>query len=139
MLTRALIGAFAGAVAGAAGYLGWSWVIPEGCPELGGRICDKWFNIAMLFLPVCWAVVAGLVLAGLLRLFALPRAWSASGLGCAFWPIVWVAGAVVDIATMQLVVSAVPVVAFALAAALTGRSRAAGHGRLTGEGAVEGS
>ncbi|RDI31164.1 hypothetical protein [Lentzea flaviverrucosa] len=139
MLTRALIGAFAGAVAGIAGHLGWSWVIPAECPELGGRICDKWYSVAMFFLPVCWAVVAGLVLAAVLALFALPRAWSASGLGCTFWPVLWVAGAVVDVANMQLVVSAVPVVAFALAAALTGRSRAAGDGLRTGEGAVEGS
>jgi hypothetical protein len=122
VLTRALIGASAGAVAGVAGYLGWWWAIPAECPEMGSRICDKWFNVAMLFLPVCWAVVAGLVLAGVLKLFALPRAWSASGLGCTFWPVLWVAGAMVDVASMQLVVSAVPVVAFALAGAVTSRS-----------------
>ncbi|WP_394614100.1 hypothetical protein JNUCC0626_30030 [Lentzea sp. JNUCC 0626] len=117
--SRTLIGALAGAFAGVAGYLCWWWVLPEACVGAVGRTCDRWSLSGLLFLPALWAVVGGLVHRWVLRLLKLPRTALVPSLGCALWPVIWLAGGYAGLWSHgEVAVIFVPVVAFSLAAAV---------------------
>ncbi|MEU3648980.1 hypothetical protein AB0E59_36785 [Lentzea sp. NPDC034063] len=110
-----------GAVAGIAGYLTWWWVLPPQCVDAVGRTCDRWSLSGLLVLPVCWAAVASPAHYWTLTLLRLPRAWRATWLGCMFWPVVWIVGLHVGWTRDEVSMIFVPVVAFAVAGAATGR------------------
>ncbi|MFJ5987193.1 hypothetical protein [Lentzea sp. NPDC092896] len=110
-----------GAVAGIAGYLSWWWVLPHQCVDAVGRTCDRWSLSGLLVLPVCWAAVASPAHYWTLTLLRLPRAWRATWLGCMFWPVVWIVGLYVGWTRDEFSMIFVPVVAFAVAGAATGR------------------
>lgn len=134
IVARAAAGAVVGAIAGAGFRLTWWRWLPEQCGDVDGPGC---FVGLMLMLPLFvagWAIVASTVLFWVLELGRQPGAWSAAGLGCGLWPVlVWATALFASLGSGGWAEILMPVVAYALAGALTGRSRSSAHGEVTRE------
>jgi hypothetical protein len=119
---RFLTGASVGVLTAVGWHLTWRLSLSPYC--LGD---DDWgCGVEHLVIPtayaVGWAIAGGLLLFGLLKLLRRPGAGSAAGLGCLFWPFI-AFGFLLLGAPGEYVGIGVPVVAFAMAGALTGRER----------------
>ncbi|MEV6243823.1 hypothetical protein [Lentzea sp. NPDC051838] len=89
---RAVLGAAAGAVGGAGVQLTWrSWILPGECFRPRGWRCGVWLDGDLFIYAFSWAIMAGLVLSGVLGLLKRPRAWTAFVLACGGWLVLWVA------------------------------------------------
>ena len=124
MLTelRTAAGATVGVLTGVGWHLTWWRSLSPYC--LGPH--DWGCGVESLVVPTAyaigWAIAGGLLLFGLLKLVKSPGAGSAAGLGCLFWPFI-AFGFLALGASGEFVGIGVPVVAFAMAGALTGRER----------------
>lgn len=134
-MIRALLGAAAGLLAGIGLHLTWSELTPGRCvDDPGDRYCLVWVVLVLPSFAAACAVAAGALLAGALRLLKQPRAWSASGLGCAFWLLMWIVAGSLGLLGRPADAIIVPFVAYALAGACSGfRSRSSAHGGAAGD------
>lgn len=120
MIGRAAIGAVAGAIAGTGLILRWrSGLLPSECFEANDLLCGMWLDEDLLVFTASWAVLAGLLLSVTLVLLKRPRAWAASGLGCAAWLVLWVATGVLGLVPDKFGLAAMLTAAFALGGAFS--------------------
>jgi hypothetical protein len=91
MIGRTAMGAVAGAVAGAGVQLTWrSWIMPSECFETSRWLCAVWLDGDLFLYTLSWAIMAGMLLSGVLGLLKRTRAWTACWLGGAGWLVLWV-------------------------------------------------
>lgn len=134
-MTRALLGAAVGLLAGIGLHLTWSELTPGLCvDEPRSRYCLAWIVLVLPSFAAAWAVVAGALLTGALKLLKQPRAWTASGLGCGFWLLLWIGAGSFGLLGRPADAIIVPFVAYALAGTCSGiRVRSSAHGEATGD------
>lgn len=131
-MIRALLGAVAGAIAGAGLYFTWWRWTTSACDEVDGPDCGAGvFAVLPLFL-CAWMLVGSTLLFWALKLLKRQDTWPAAGIGCALWVPLWFAGALsglIKTVPVEVAVIGTPVVAYALAGVFTGRRpRSSAHG-----------
>jgi hypothetical protein len=119
---RTLAGASVGLLAGVGWHLTWRLPLSAYCLGPNDWGCAVEHVVIPTAYAIGWAIAGGLLLFALFKLLKSPGAGSAAGLGCLFWPII-AFGFLLLGATTEYVGIGVPVVAFAMAGALTGRKR----------------
>lgn len=91
MVQRTALGAVAGAIGGVGVQLTWrSWILPSECFETSRWLCAVWLDGDLFMYSLSWAIMAGMLLSGVLGLLKRTRAWAACWLGCVGWLVLWV-------------------------------------------------
>jgi hypothetical protein len=117
---RTAMGAVAGAAAGAGVQLTWrSWNQPSECFEASRWLCAVWLAGDLFPYTLSWAIVAGMLLSGVLGLLKRSRAWAACWLGSAGWLVLWVATGLLGLIPDEDGLTVMLVVVHALAGAFS--------------------
>jgi hypothetical protein len=104
------------------------------CKEKGGPCFSTGFDPTTPLQAIGWALLASLLVYVAFRLLRRTGAWSAVGLGCLFWVLLWIVTFAAAAHTGTFAPIWVPVLAYGMAAALVGtRSGNSAHGEVTGE------
>jgi hypothetical protein len=120
VVSRTAMGAVAGAIAGAGVQLTWrSWIMPSECFETSRWLCAVWLDGDLLLYSLSWAVMAGMLLSGVLDLLKRTRAWAACWLGGAGWLVLWVVTGLLGVVPDEDSLAIVLVVVNALAGAFS--------------------
>lgn len=140
VVQRTALGAVAGAIGGAGVQLTWrSWILPGECFETSRWLCGVWLDGDLFLYALSWAIMAGLLLSGVLGLLKRTRAWAACWLGGAGWLGLWVATGLLGLIPDEDSLTVMLVLVHALAGAFSmprpalpeDESRTTAHGEAT--------
>ncbi|GGM96749.1 hypothetical protein GCM10011609_38150 [Lentzea pudingi] len=120
-MIRVLLGAVAGAVAGVCSTLTLPLLLSPHCLAQDDWGCGVSRVFTTAVNALAWGIAGCLLLAGMLTPLKRPDAGTAFVLGCLFWPLTALALALLGLLHGAPGASAVPVLAFAVAAAVSGR------------------
>lgn len=122
VVSRTAMGAVAGAIAGVGVQLTWrSWIMQSECFETSRWLCAVWLDGDLLLYTLSWAVMAGMLLSGVLDRLKRTRAWAACWLGGAGWLVLWVVTGLLGVVPDEDSFAIVLVVVNALAGAFSVR------------------